>query len=77
MLLEHKLIAFKREFYLKVNSMVLPSCQESLKIHYISSQDKDILSINRNLYIQQMPSEREHSLYYLNYILSTISRILQ
>ena len=40
MILEHKLIAFKREFHLKVNSMILPSCQESLKIHYISSPNK-------------------------------------
>jgi len=37
MVLEHKLIAFKREFHLEVNSMVLSSCQESLKIHYIPS----------------------------------------
>ena len=77
MVLEYKLIAVKREFHIKVNSMVLPSCQESLKIHYISSQNKDTFSINRKPYIQQMPSKREHLLYYLNYILSTISRILQ
>lgn len=77
MVLEYKLIAFKREFHLKVNSKVLPSCQESLKIHYIPSLNKDILLINWKPYIQQMPSKREHLLYYLNYILSTISRILQ
>lgn len=77
MILEHKLIAFKRGFHLKASSMVLPSCQESLKIHYIPSQNKDIFSINRKPYIQQMPPKREHLLYYLNYILSTISRILQ
>ena len=77
MVLEHKLIAFKREFYLKVNSMVLPSCQESLKIHYIPSLNKDILLINWNPYKQQMLSKKEHSLYDLNYILSTISLILQ
>lgn len=40
MILEHKFIAFKKEFHLKVNSMVLPSFQESLKIHYIPSQKK-------------------------------------
>ena len=51
MVLEHKLIAFKREFHLKVNSKVLPSCQESLKIHYIPSLNKDILLINWKPYI--------------------------
>lgn len=40
MVLEHKLIAFKRESHQKVNSIILPFCQESLKIHYISSQYK-------------------------------------